>query len=47
LREKLRVDVECIEADLLDRAQIEKLPKSPNVCSWPAANLADWAEYLT
>jgi nucleoside-diphosphate-sugar epimerase len=32
LREQL-VDcgVECIEADLLDRGQIEKLPKSPNV----------------
>src|SRR5689334_11135429 len=32
LREKLTGwDIECIEADLLDRAQIEKLPKLPNV----------------
>ena len=32
LREQLTGwGIECIEADLLDRAQIEKLPKSPNV----------------
>ena len=32
LREQLTGwDIECIEADLLDRAQVEKLPKLPNV----------------
>src|SRR4051812_25027142 len=32
LRDKLKGwGVECVEADLLDRAQIEKLPKLPNV----------------
>ena len=32
LREKLsRWGIECIEADLLDRRQVEKLPKLPNV----------------
>jgi nucleoside-diphosphate-sugar epimerase len=32
LRERLTAwGIECIEADLIDRAQIEQLPKSPNV----------------
>src|SRR4026209_644280 len=32
LRDRLTAwDIECVEADLLDRAQVERLPKLPNV----------------
>jgi nucleoside-diphosphate-sugar epimerase len=49
LREKLQAwDIECIEADLLDRAQIEKLPKSPNVVFMAGRKFGSTgAEYLT
>ena len=41
LREKLKASgVECIAADLLERKQIEALPKLPTWCSWPAASSA-------
>jgi nucleoside-diphosphate-sugar epimerase len=49
LHEKLRAwDIECIEADLLDRAQIEKLPKSPNVVFMAGRKFGSTgAEHLT
>ncbi len=49
LREKLQSwDIECIEADLLDRAQIEKLPKSPNVVFMAGRKFGSTgAEHLT
>jgi len=49
LREKLQAwDIECIEADLLDRASIEKLPKSPNVIFMVGRKFgSSGAEYLT
>jgi nucleoside-diphosphate-sugar epimerase len=49
LREKLQTwDIECIEADLLDRAQIEKLPKSPNVVFMAGRKFGSTgAEHLT
>ena len=49
LREKLQAwDVECIEADLLDRSQIEKLPKSPNVVFMAGRKFGSTgAEHLT
>jgi nucleoside-diphosphate-sugar epimerase len=49
LREKLQSwDVECIEADLLDRASIAKLPKAPNVVFMAGRKFGSTgAEYLT
>jgi nucleoside-diphosphate-sugar epimerase len=49
LREKLQAwDIECIEADLLDRASIEKLPKSPNVVFMAGRKFgSSGAEHLT
>jgi nucleoside-diphosphate-sugar epimerase len=49
LREKLQSwDIECIEADLLDRAQIERLPKSPNVVFMAGRKFGSTgAEHLT
>ena len=42
LREQARppAGIECIAADLLDRTQVEALPKLPTWCSWPAASSA-------
>lgn len=49
LREKLQAwDIECIEADLLDRGSIEKLPKSPNVIFMAGRKFgSSGAEHLT
>ncbi len=49
LHKKLRSwDIECIEADLLDRASIEKLPKSPNVVFMAGRKFgSSGAEHLT
>lgn len=49
LREKLRAwDIECIEADLLDRASLEKLPKTANVVFMAGRKFGSTgAEYLT
>jgi nucleoside-diphosphate-sugar epimerase len=49
LREKLQSwDIECIEADLLDRASIEKLPRSPNVIFMAGRKFgSSGAEHLT
>jgi nucleoside-diphosphate-sugar epimerase len=49
LREKLQSwDIECIEADLLDRAGIEKLPRSPNVVFMAGRKFgSSGAEHLT
>lgn len=49
LREKLQAwDIECIEADLLDRASIEKLPKVPNVIFMAGRKFGSTgAEHLT
>lgn len=49
LREKLQAwDIECIEADLLDRASIEKLPRSPNVVFMAGRKFGSTgAEHLT
>lgn len=49
LREKLQAwDIECIEADLLDRASIEKLPQSPNVIFMAGRKFgSSGAEHLT
>jgi nucleoside-diphosphate-sugar epimerase len=49
LREKLQAwDIECIEADLLDRASIEKLPRSPNVVFMAGRKFgSSGAEHLT
>jgi len=49
LREKLQSwDVECIAADLLDRASLEKLPKSPNVVFMAGRKFGSTgAEHLT
>jgi nucleoside-diphosphate-sugar epimerase len=49
LHKKLRSwDIECIEADLLDRASIEKLPKSPNVLFMAGRKFgSSGAEHLT
>jgi nucleoside-diphosphate-sugar epimerase len=49
LREKLQSwDIECIEADLLDRVSIEKLPKSPNVVFMAGRKFgSSGAEHLT
>jgi nucleoside-diphosphate-sugar epimerase len=49
LREKMQSwDIECIEADLLDRASIEKLPKSPNVVFMAGKKFgSSGAEHLT
>lgn len=49
LREKLRAwDIECIEADLLDRASLEKLPKTANIVFMAGRKFGSTgAEYLT
>ncbi len=49
LREKLQAwDIECIEADLLDRASLEKLPRSPNVVFMAGRKFgSSGAEHLT
>ncbi|MBX3548431.1 MAG: NAD(P)-dependent oxidoreductase [Xanthobacteraceae bacterium] len=49
LREKLQAwDIECIEADLLDRASLEKLPKTANVVFMAGRKFGSTgAEYLT
>lgn len=49
LREKLQAwDIECIEADLLDRESIAKLPKSPNVIFMAGRKFgSSGAEHLT
>lgn len=49
LREKLQSwDVECVEADLLDRASIERLPKTENVVFMAGRKFGSTgAEYLT
>ncbi len=49
LREKLQDwDIECIEADLLDRASLEKLPKLPNVIFMAGRKFgSSGAEHLT
>lgn len=49
LHEKLSsLGIECIEADLLDRASIEKLPKSPNVVFMAGRKFgSSGAEHLT
>lgn len=49
LREKLQAwDIECIEADLLDRASIEKLPKAANVVFMAGRKFGSTgAEHLT
>lgn len=49
LREKLQAwDIECIEADLLERTQIEKLPKADNVVFMAGRKFGSTgAEHLT
>lgn len=49
LREKLHAwDIECVEADLLDRASIEKLPKAENVVFMAGRKFgSSGAEHLT
>jgi nucleoside-diphosphate-sugar epimerase len=49
LREKLHAwDIECIEADLLDRASVEKLPKASNVVFMAGRKFGSTgAEHLT
>jgi len=49
LRERLQSwDIECIEADLLDKASIAKLPKAPNVVFMAGRKFGSTgAEYLT
>lgn len=49
LRERLQAwDIECIEADLLDRASMEKLPRAPNLVFMAGRKFgSSGAEHLT